>query len=97
MEGDRGREPGTIRAGDGREAGGDKAGCGSHARAGGGRRMRDIKIFKYFLVPFISELSKSEPKNINYSLFYYSLFYSLFTIFICQSVRVIGGILIIPF
>ena len=44
MEGDRGREPGRIRAGDGREAGGDGSGCRSRARAGGGRRMRDIKF-----------------------------------------------------
>ena len=34
MEGTGGREPGRIRAGDEREAGGDEAGCGSHARAG---------------------------------------------------------------
>jgi hypothetical protein len=47
-----GREPGKIRAGGGREAGGDGAGCGSHARAGGGRRMRDDKFFNDFLVPF---------------------------------------------
>ena len=46
------REPGRIGAGDGREAGGDGAGCGSHAKAGGGRRMRDIKFFNDFLVPF---------------------------------------------
>ena len=56
-----------IRARHGRKAGGDGAGCGSHARAGGGRRMRAIKIFNDFLVPFVSELSK--PKNIDYSLF----------------------------
>ena len=47
-----GREPGRIGAGSGREAGGDGAGCGSHVRAGGGRRMRDIKFFNDFLVPF---------------------------------------------
>ena len=47
-----GREPGRIGAGGGREAGGDGAGCGSHVRAGGGRRMRDIKLFNDFLVPF---------------------------------------------
>ena len=29
-----GREPGKIRAGRGREAGGDGAGCGNHVRAG---------------------------------------------------------------
>ena len=29
-----GREPGKIRTGGGREAGGDGAGCGSHVRAG---------------------------------------------------------------
>ena len=45
MEGDRG-------AGGGREAGGDGARCGSHVRAGGWRRMRDIKLFNDFLVPF---------------------------------------------
>ena len=47
-----GREPGRIGAGGGREAGGGGAGCGSHVRAGGGRRMRDIKLFNDFLVPF---------------------------------------------
>ena len=52
VEGDRGREPGRIGAGGGREAGGDRAGCGSHVRAGGGRTMRDIKFFNDFLVPF---------------------------------------------
>ena len=46
------REPGRIGAGGGREAGGDRAGCGSHVKAGGGRRMRDIKFFNDFLVPF---------------------------------------------
>ena len=39
-------------AGGGREAGGDGAGCGSHVRAGGGRRMGNIKFFNDFLVPF---------------------------------------------
>ena len=39
------REPGRIGAGGGREAGGDGAGCGSHVKAGDGRRMRDIKFF----------------------------------------------------
>ena len=47
-----GREPGRMGAGGGREAGGDRAGCGSHVRAGGGRRMGDIKFFNDFLVPF---------------------------------------------
>ena len=47
-----GRELGSIGAGGGREAGGDGAGCGSHVRAGGGKRMRDIKFFNDFLVPF---------------------------------------------
>ena len=51
MEGDRGREPGRIGAGGAREEGGDGAGCGSHVRAGSGRR-RDIKFFNDFLVPF---------------------------------------------
>ena len=46
------RQPGRIGAGGGRETGGDGAGCGSHVRAGGGRRMRDIKFFNDFLVPF---------------------------------------------
>ena len=46
------REPGRIGAGGGWEAGGDGAGCGSHVRAGGGRRMRDIKFFNDFLVSF---------------------------------------------
>ena len=47
-----GREPGRIGAGGGREARGDGAGCGSYVRAGSGRRMRDIKLFNDFLVPF---------------------------------------------
>ena len=40
------------RGGGGREAGGDGAGCASHVRAGGVRRMRDIKFFNDFLVSF---------------------------------------------
>ena len=47
-----GREPGRIRAEGGREAGGGGTGCGSHARAGGRRRMKDIKFFSAFLVCF---------------------------------------------
>ena len=43
-----GREPERIRAGGGPEAGGHGAGCGSHVRAGGGRRMRDIKFLMTF-------------------------------------------------
>ena len=58
-----GREPGRIRAGNGRKAGGDGSGCGSHARAGGGRRMRDIKVFNDFLVPFLSKLTKVRTKE----------------------------------
>ena len=58
-----GWESGKIRVGDGREAGGDGAGCRSHARAGGGRKMRDIKIFNDFLVPFLSEQSKIRTKE----------------------------------
>ena len=46
------QEPGRKGAGGGREAGEDGAGCGSHVRAGGGRRMRDIKFFNDFFVPF---------------------------------------------
>ena len=53
-----GREPGRIRAGDGREAGGDRSGCGSDASAGGGRR-----IFNDFLVPFLSKLTKIRTKE----------------------------------
>ena len=52
VEGDRGAGNRRIGAGGGREAGGDGAGCGSHVKAGGGRRMRDIKFFNDFLVPF---------------------------------------------
>ena len=37
-------EPGRIRSGGEREAGGGGAGCWSHVRAGGGRRMRGIKF-----------------------------------------------------
>ena len=33
-------------------SGGDGAGCGGHMRLEGGRRMRDIKFFNDFLVPF---------------------------------------------
>ena len=39
---------GRIRAGGGRKAERDGAGCGSDARLGGGERMRDIKFFNYF-------------------------------------------------
>ena len=52
------REPGRIGAGGRREVGEKRektegeAGCGSHVRAGGGRRMRDIKFFNDFFVPF---------------------------------------------
>ena len=63
VEGDRGREHGRIRAGDGPKAGGDGSGSGSHARAGGGRRMRDIKFFNDFLVPFLSKLTKIRTKK----------------------------------
>ena len=69
VEGDRGRESGRIRAGDGREGGGDGAGCGSHARAGCRKRMRDIKFFNDLLVCFWASYQKSEPKNIDYLLF----------------------------
>ena len=65
----RGRETGGIRAGGVWEAEGDGAGCGSHARAGGGRRMRYIKFFNDFLVAFWSNYQKSERKNFDYSLF----------------------------
>ena len=54
-----GQEPGRIRAGGGREAGGGGPRCGSHARAGGRKRMKDIK--------FLSKLSKIRTKE--YSLF----------------------------
>ena len=43
---------GKIRAGGRQEAGGYRAGYRSHVRAGGGRRIKDIKFFTYFLVPF---------------------------------------------
>ena len=46
------REPGRIRAGNRREAGGDGAGCGSHVKAGGGKKMRDVKFLNDFLFPF---------------------------------------------
>ena len=62
VEGDRGREPGWIGAGSGREAGADGAGCRSHVRAGGGRRMRDIK-FCWLFSPFLSKLSKIRTKE----------------------------------
>ena len=52
MEGDRGAGTRENRGGRWAEAGGDGAGCGSHVRAGGGKRMRDIKYFNDFLVPF---------------------------------------------
>ena len=48
-ERDRGREPGRVGAGGGREAAGNGAGCGNHVRVGRGR-MRDIKIFNDFSV-----------------------------------------------
>ena len=47
-KGTRGRELGRIKAGGGREAGGDGAGCGSRERAGGGKRMRNVKVVKDF-------------------------------------------------
>ena len=40
--------PARIGAGGGQEAGGDGAGCGSHVRAVGERRMRDIKFLMTF-------------------------------------------------
>ena len=44
--GDRGREPGKMRAGSGHKTGGDGAGCSSRARAGDGKRMRNVeKVF----------------------------------------------------
>ena len=43
--GDRGREPGRIRAGGEWEAGEDGAGCGYRTRAGCGRRMQDTNVF----------------------------------------------------
>ena len=46
------RELGQKRTGGGREAGGGGTGCGSHARAEGRRRMKDIKFFNDFLVCF---------------------------------------------
>ena len=52
LSGTRWREPGRIGTGGRREAGGDEAGCRSHVRAEGGRRMRDIKFFNDFLVSF---------------------------------------------
>ena len=57
------RELGRMRAGDGREAGGDRSGCWSHARAGGRIRMTDIKFFNDFLVPFLSKLTKIRTKE----------------------------------
>ena len=50
MEGDRGTE---TRENKGRRwAGRGGTGCGSHARAGGRRRMKDMKFFNDFLVCF---------------------------------------------
>ena len=57
-----GLETGRVRAGDGREAGGDGVGCGSHARAGGVRRMRDVKFYDDFFRPFF-KLSKIRTKE----------------------------------
>ena len=61
MEGDRGA--GTRENKGGRCAGGDRSGCGSHASAGGGRRMRSIEFFNDFLVPFLSKLTKIRTKE----------------------------------
>ena len=70
VEGDRGT--GTREKKDGRWAGsgGGGTGCGSHARAGGSRRMKNIKFFNDFLVCFGANYQKSEPKNIHYLQFY---------------------------
>ena len=62
-----GREPGRIRAGARRDTGDGGTGCGSHARAEGRRRMRDIKFFNDFFGLFLSKLSKIRTKE--YSLF----------------------------
>ena len=53
MEGDEG-EPGRIRAGGGREAGGDGARGRRQKSCDGGRRrrMRDVKFFNDFLYTF---------------------------------------------
>ena len=64
-----GREPGRIRAGGAREAGEGGTGCGSHARAGSRKTMKDIKFLNDFLVCFWANYQKSEPKNIRYLLF----------------------------
>ena len=45
-----GQGAGTRENRGGRWAGGDEVECRSHVRAGGGRRMRDIKFFNDFLV-----------------------------------------------
>ena len=50
VEGD--REAGTQENRGGRWAGSDGVGCWSQVTAGGRRRMRDIKFFNDFLVPF---------------------------------------------
>ena len=40
-----------------------RIGMRSHASAGDGRRMRDIKFFNDFLVPFLSKLTKIRTKE----------------------------------
>ena len=49
-EGDSGA--GTRENKGGKSAGRGKTGCGSHARAGGRKRMKDIKFFNDFLICF---------------------------------------------
>ena len=61
VEGDRGA--GTQENKGGRWAGGDGSRSGSHARAGGGKRMRDTKCFNNFFVPFLSKLTKIRTKE----------------------------------
>ena len=63
VEGDRGAGTRENKGGKREETIGDGSGCGSHARAEGGRIMRNIKFFNDFLVPFLSKLTKIRTKE----------------------------------
>ena len=58
VEGDMGAGTWEDKGGSGWEAGGDGAGCGSHARAESGRKIRDIMFFNDFLVSYLTKVSK---------------------------------------
>ena len=66
-----GREPGRIRAGARRDTGDGGTGCGSHARAEGRRRMRDIKFFNDFFWSVSEQTIKNQNQRI-FIIYYFS-------------------------